>query len=65
MFCAYHIGHSWPHDLRDRFLRMAAALGAALTAWLEPGLGLLLALAVYRWRPPHDLPPVMIFGSAS
>ena len=65
MFCGYHIGAQWPHDLRDRYLRMVAALAAALTIWLEPGLGLLFALAVYRWRDHYTLPPVLIFGTAA
>lgn len=65
MFCGYHIGGQWPHDLRDRYLRMVAVVAALLTTWMEPGLGLLFLLAVYRWRSPETLPAVLIFGSAS
>ncbi len=65
MFCGYNIAGQWPHDLRDRYLRMCGVLGAALTCWMEPGLGILFALAVARWHSVETLPAVLVFGTGA
>lgn len=64
-FCGYNIAAQWPHDLRDRYLRMCGFLAAALTCWMEPGLGILFLLAVLRWRGPEALCAVLLFGTAA
>lgn len=65
MFCAHQIGPAWPNVLRDRYLRIVAMLAAALTAWMEPGLGILFGCAVARWRSPAGLPSVLLLGTGS
>jgi hypothetical protein len=63
-FCAYLVGPVWPDQIRSRLIILLACTGAAMAVWVCPGLGVLLALTVARWRDPSGTPPVLVLTGA-
>ena len=52
-------------DLRDRMLLIVGWAGVGLTLWMEPGLGLLFSLAMFRWHDGSGAPGVVMFAAAA
>ncbi len=66
MFTAHQIGARWPRVINDRYIYAVALLSASLAMWrVEHGLGLLLLMAVIRWRCLEDVIPVLLLGTAT
>jgi hypothetical protein len=64
-FCAWNVASPWPAEIRNRMLLIVAWGAAACAIAMEPGLGLLLALAVFRWRNARTIDGVLVIGAAA
>ena len=62
-FTAWQVrGHDWPTTTRTRMLWVALAAGILLTGWMEPGLGVLLAVACWHWRDMRSSAGALVLG---
>lgn len=66
MFTAHQIGARWPRVINDRYIYAVAWLTTILVVFhVEHGLGLLLAVAVARWRCLEGVIPVLLLGTGA